>query len=141
MYLFLLLILTSLQRARKRYRLKYLFVQTEEKARIVLARRCYSLWKGHWARQLLWHERESKISAKKNFALVELKVKELEDCAREKEGLDCELQETREALARVQEALSLRAQEVSVYSKGRETLLYMVWHDLTPWFCAGFGAR
>jgi len=100
------------KRARKRYRLKRLFIQTEDKTRTCLTRRCYSLWKGQWARQLLWHERESKISAKKNFALVELKVKELEDCGREKDALDQELRETKEALARVQEALSLRAEEV-----------------------------
>ena len=40
-------------------------------------------------------------------------MKELEDCGRVKEGLDAELAETRAALARVEEALALRAQEVS----------------------------
>ena len=101
------------RRARKRYRLKYIYVQVQEKGRAWLTRRSYGYWKGQWARQLLWHERECKISAKKNFALVELKVKELEDRGREKEALDKELEETKAALARVEEALELRSKEVS----------------------------
>jgi predicted RNase H-like HicB family nuclease len=53
------------------------------------------------------------VSAKRCFSLVELKVKELEDCGRVREGLEEELREAREALEGVKAAHSARTVEVS----------------------------
>lgn len=105
------------QRARKRFRLKYIFVQTSEKASQWFLRRCYNDWKAKWARQLLFHERECKVSAKKNFALVELKVKELEDKSRQKQALDKELSEVKDVLAKVEKAHAMKTVEVAEQSK------------------------
>ena len=52
------------------------------------------------------------MSAKKNFALVELKVKELEDKSRQKQALDKELSEVKDVLAKVEKAHAMKTVEV-----------------------------
>lgn len=113
-------------RTRKRRRLHQSAASTQRRFRIRLLRSLYNTWKSEWARRLMWQEREGKLDAQRSFVLVELKVKELEDCVSTKEQLASDLEDAQTTLSNMQAASATQNAVLHTQQERLEELTHLV---------------